>query len=174
MRIALRVITSLALAATLGATTLQKLSLDDMIQLSTSVLRVHVTGVRTAKVGQDIYTYYSLQINETLKAGPSAIAEVAVPGGVFGAIRQIGVGSPEVTVGGDYVMFLWTSKSGMTQIIGLSQGLFAMTSSTADPVLSRAAATSLVLDKNGNPVTDAGLTMHLSDLRTAVQKLVTK
>jgi hypothetical protein len=170
----MRVITSLLLAAVLGATTLQKLSLDDMIQLSTSVLRVHVTGVRTAKVGQDIYTYYSFQVNETLKAGPSAIAEVAVPGGVFGPISQIGVGSPELAVGGDYVIFLWTSKSGLTQVIGLSQGLLAVSSSTADPTLTRAAATSLVIDKNGNPVTDIGLTMRLSDLRTAVQKLVTK
>ncbi len=39
-------------------------------------------------------------------------------------IRQIAVGSPELATGSEYVVFLWTGKSGLTQIIGLSQGLF--------------------------------------------------
>jgi hypothetical protein len=155
------------------ATTLQKLTTDDMIRQSTAIVRATVTGSYSAPRGSDIYTYYQIQVTETLKAGPVQIREVAVPGGTYKGLRQLAAGSPVLTQGRDYVLFLWTGKSGMTQVIGLSQGLFTVLQNDSNqPVLVRGPIDSLMLDSSGRVVSDQGLTMKLSDMRTEIQKVL--
>src|SRR5258706_3484995 len=129
MRIVSRVLAVIAAmvapfaVAPLPATTLQKLSLDDMIRLSTTVVRARVSGSYAAARGADIYTFYQLSVLETLKAGGHPPLEVAVPGGSAKGQRQLVEGAPQLKAGEEYVLFLWTSRSGLTQVIGLSQGL---------------------------------------------------
>jgi hypothetical protein len=92
----------LAILASAGATTLQKLSLDDMIQQSTGIVRARVAGAHSALRGQNIYTYYRLQILEAPKVSPgqgTSEIEVAVPGGTVNGTRQVAIGSPELTTG---------------------------------------------------------------------------
>jgi hypothetical protein len=171
MRFLLTTAVWLASLATCRATTLQKLTTDDMVRQSTSVVRATVTGSYTAARGADVYTYYQLQIVETLKAGPTQIREVAVPGGVARGLRQLAAGAPALKTGQDYVIFLWTGRSGMSQVIGLSQGLFTVMKSEAnETVLVRGPADALMLDSAGRMVSDQGITMKLSDLRSQVQK----
>jgi len=162
---------SIAILAVCHATTLQKLALADMIAHSTAIVRATVTGSYTTQRGADIYTHYQFQVTETLKAGPVQIADVAVPGGEWKGVRQLAAGSPELKAGQDYVIFLWTGRSGMTQVIGLSQGLFrVMQNENNQAVLVRGPSDSLMLDAQGRVVSDQGVTMKLSDLRTAIQK----
>ena len=162
---------ALALVLPLGATTLLKVSMGDLITHSTSIVRAKIGGFRTAVVGQDIYTYYQLQVSETLKQGATVPAEVAVPGGVSGTRRQIGVGSPVLTPGQEYVLFLWTSPKGLTQMVGLSQGLFTLRQdSTGATVVDRTVISDAMVDKTGKPVADAGLTMKWSDLQALIAK----
>ena len=150
------------------ATTLQKLTMRDLIAQSTGIVRVTVTGSTVTTRGRDIYTYYQLQVLETLKGAPQTT--VAVPGGVSGGLRQMVAGAPTLTVGSQYVVFLWTSRSGLTQVIGLSQGLFSvMQDSSGNQVLVRPAAAGQVLDKSGNLVTDQAVTVSLSDLRSQIK-----
>ena len=175
MRTSFYLLASVALLAPAGATTLLKMSMNDLILQSTAIVRARVTGSRTAATGKDIYTYYQLQVSETLKKGAILPAEFAVPGGVYGNLRQIGIGSPVFTEGQEYVLFLWTSRSGMTQVIGLSQGSFKL---SQDPngvtVLNRPAIADQMLDKSGNPVTDAPVTMKWSELRQTIVKTLQK
>jgi hypothetical protein len=164
--------------APLGATTLIQLSLNDLITLSTGIVRAKVTGVRTDYRGRDIYTYYQLQVSEDWRASgltPTASRqmEVAVPGGVARGVRQTVAGSPSMTVGQEYVVFLWTSRSGLTQVIGLSQGLFLVQAdSSGNPVLLRPASGETVVDKNGNPVTDQALSIGLAALRAQTRSIL--
>jgi hypothetical protein len=158
-----------------GATTLLKMSMNDMILQSTSIVRARITGSRTAATGQDIYTYYQLQVSETLKKGAILPAEFAVPGGVYGNMRQIGIGSPVFTEGREYVLFLWTSSKGMTQVIGLSQGMFNLTQDASGAtVLNRPAIVDQMLDKSGKQVTDSGVTMKWAELRDLIVKSLPK
>jgi hypothetical protein len=164
----------LAAVACARATTLEQLSLDDMIRQSTGIVRAKVTGSSSALRGQNIYTYYHLRILETAKMGGSPGAreiDVAVPGGTVNGARRVVVGAPELTTGRQYVVFLWTSRSGLTQIIGLSQGLFlAVQDGSGKISLARPAATDLMLDKNGKTVEGQALALEWSDLRTRVQR----
>lgn len=165
------IIAALIALATCQATTLQRLSTDDMVRQSTAIVRVTVTGSYTAAKGLDIYTHYQFQVVETLKSGPVQIREVAVPGGALKGLRQVAPGAPELKTGQDYVIFLWTGKSGMTQVMGLSQGLFmVMQNDSNETVVVRGPADGLMLDRAGRVVSDQGTIMKLSDLRTQIQK----
>lgn len=175
MRTSFYLLASVALLAPAGATTLLKMSMNDLILQSTSIVRAKITGSRTAAVGKDIYTYYQLQVSDTLKKGAILPVEFAVPGGVYGNIRQIGIGSPVFAQGQEYVLFLWTSRSGMTQVIGLTQGMFNLTQDPSGAtVLNRPAIADQMLDKSGKPVTDSPVTMKWSELRDMIVKAVPK
>jgi len=153
-----------SLVAQLCATTLQQLTLDDMVRQSTSIVRARVGGSRSAYNGSAIYTYFQLQVLETWKSAAGIATEVAVPGGVVDGIRQNVTGAPELKSGQEYVLFLWTSRSGLTQVIGLSQGRF----SVFGDVVQRPPASELMLDRSGRPVEDRAMSLRVQDLRAQV------
>jgi hypothetical protein len=153
-----------------GATILQHLTLEEMARKSTSIVRARVTGSSDVLRGGDVFTLYKFATLETLKSGP-AVREVAVPGGVAGGIRQVVAGAPVLREGQEYVLFLWTSRSGLTQLMGMSQGLFSVEHSAAgDGQASRAAAGEQMLDGSGRAVRDAALSMPLTELKSMVSK----
>jgi hypothetical protein len=176
MRVWMGLPISLALALSLmphmGATTLEQLTLDDMIQKSTAIVRARVTGSHAGTRAGNIYTYFQFQVIENWKGRTTG--EVAVPGGVAGGIRQSVSGAPELKPGQEYVLFLWTSGSGLTQVIGLSQGLFKLSEEGSGrggvAVAQRPPASELMLDRSGRPVEDHPVTMQLQDLRTRVHQ----
>lgn len=159
------------LAVCLEATTLQQLSMTEMITQSTAIVRARVTGSYAASRGSDIYTYYQLSVLENLKSTLPSAATVAVPGGALRGLRQMVAGAPELHAGQEYVLFLWTSPSGLTQVIGLSQGLFNVKpGADGETVLFRSAATEPMLDAKGNLVRDQAVNMRLEDLRGRVRR----
>ena len=165
----------LAFCGLATATTLQLLSTDVMIRQSTAIVRVKVTGSAPVLRGRDIYTQYQFTVLETLKpaAGGATSAEVSIPGGSIHGIRQMVAGAPALTSGQEYVIFLWTSKSGLTQVIGLSQGLFAVApNSSGQLTVWRAAATAPMLNSFGQVVSDSDIQMLLSDLQTRIQAVL--
>ena len=89
-------------------------------------------------------------------------------------IRQSVSGAPELKPGQEYVLFLWTSRSGLTQVMGLSQGLFKVSEEgsgggSAIAVVQRPAASELMLNRSGLPVDDHAVSMPLRDLRARVR-----
>ena len=158
----------------LAGATLQRLSLKDMIQKSTLVVRGTVQpGTSAAFRGPLIYTHYQLALTAAYKGTPAQTLDVAVPGGVLNGIQQPVAGAPTLTAGQDCVLFLWTSKSGLTQVIGLSQGLFSVTTNAQGQVtVSRGAASAPMLNSAGQPVTDSNLQMPLAQLISKIQAVL--
>lgn len=159
----------LAIAATLGlaaGATLEWLSTDDLVSKSTLIVRGKITGSAGVRRGNTIYTVYNVQVSETFKGQEAASVDVYVPGGVAGGFREVVPGAPGLAPGGEYVLFLWAGKSGITQIIGLSQGLFTIGQTAgAQAAAVRPALTDAVQDSAGRPVTDRGMKISLTDLR---------
>lgn len=167
------ILTMTGILPSIHATTLELLSVSEMIQKSTTIARAKVVGSRSAFRGRDIYTYYRLQVRESWKPAGAQQLEVAVPGGAAGGFRQTAPGAPSLKMGGEYVIFLWTSRSGLTQVIGLSQGLFSVIhDASGDPVLVRPAAAALMLDQSGKVVNDRAVTMTLGSLRARIQQVL--
>jgi len=155
----------------LEAATLSRLSVNDMIDKSTAVVRGKVTSSYAAFQGSIIYTHYAVQVSERYKGSPAGTVDVVVPGGIANNLRQTFAGAPQFQTGDEYVFFLWTSQAGLTQVLGLTQGLFQIAPGTAaDPVATRAAIRELMLDAGtGQPVKDQTLVLKLSNLRTQIR-----
>lgn len=170
---------TLSLASALApvrGTTLERLPLGEMTRKSTAIVRAKVVGSSGVLRGADVYTVYQIEVVERWKSGgTSSPMQVAVPGGVAGGLRQMVAGAPRLHMGEEYVMFLWTGRSGLTQLMGLSQGLFNVHNNVhkngaGDATAMRAAAGELMLDSSGHAVKDEAVSMKLSDLKAQVQR----
>lgn len=158
----------------LSGSTLQRLSLTDMIQKSTMIVRGTVRpGTSATARGPLIYTHYQVAVTSAYKGTPGASVDVAVPGGVLNGLQQPVAGAPVLNSGEDCVMFLWTSRSGLTQVIGLSQGLFSVSkNSQGQLMVTRGAANSPIVDSTGQPVTDVSVAMPLTELASKIQAVL--
>ncbi len=159
------------LTLTLSAATLEKLSVDDMIVKSTSIVRGRIGASYTESHNSLVYTHYRVTVSSQLKGKIASQVDVAVPGGVYQGYRQVFAGAPVLTAGEEYFLFLWTGKSGMTQIIGLSQGLFTLTApQVGDVLLKRPATEEMMLDpKSGQPVRDQAISLNLRDVTARIR-----
>jgi hypothetical protein len=157
-------------AVALPAATLERLSLDDLITQSTAIVRGKVLNSYTATSGPVIYTHYRIQASETLKGSARGVVDIQLPGGVANNLRQSFAGVPQFRPGDEYVFFLWTGKTGTTQVLGLTQGLFSVApGSAADPLTTRGASHEVMLERGtGKQVKDQTLTMRLSELRARI------
>ncbi|MFB3779781.1 MAG: hypothetical protein ACE141_19330 [Bryobacteraceae bacterium] len=164
----------LTLGAQLPGATLERMSLDQMIARSTGIVRGRITGSYAAQRGPVIYTRYSVQVLETWKGQAAGSIEVSVPGGTANGLRQSFSGAPRLTRGAEYVLFLWTGRSGMTQVIGLSQGVFTLIDSSSSGAMAvRPASSETMLDpKTLQAVRDETLKMPLSELKDKVSKAI--
>ncbi|MBZ5617713.1 MAG: hypothetical protein LAQ69_03100 [Acidobacteriia bacterium] len=156
----------------LQCATLERLSFDDMVSKSTAIVRGKVAGsfAAFAGTGPVIYTHYSIQVSELLKGSAGRSVDVVVPGGVVNNLRQSFAGAPTFNTGDEYVFFLWTSRAGLTQVIGLTQGVFSLAQDgSKDPMATRSASHELMLDRGtGKPVKDQPMLMHISELRSRI------
>ncbi len=159
-------------ATLLPAATLEKLSMDDMVQKSTAIVRGRVMSSSAAYRGIAgrgglIYTHYTVQVLERWKGTPANSVDVAVPGGIVQNRRQTFPGAPSLDLNAEYVLFLWTSRSGLTQIIGLSQGSAAVKIDASGAAqVSRAASSEPAVDASGNAAADSAWTMPLTAFRS--------
>lgn len=158
----------LLFCAAASAVTLRQMSMDDMTASATAIVRARVTGASASRIGPTIYTHYQLQVTETWKG--VAPAEVLLPGGTVSGLRQSYPGVPQLSTGSEYVLFLWTSPStGITHVLGFSQGIFNVTRQTDGSVLaSRPAAGETMHDATGREVRDQPVSMTLSGMKSRV------
>ncbi len=151
--------------------TLERLTLDDMIQKSTAIVRGRVVSSYAAPHGAVIYTHYRIDVAERWKGPEGSTLDVVVPGGVAGALRQTISGAPRLTPGSEYLLFLWTGTSGLTHVMGLSQGVFSINkNASGDTIASRMPASEVMLDSSGHMVRDSRISIRLTELHGRVAK----
>ncbi len=154
----------LACAAAMSAATMQQLTMTELVNASTAIVHGTVTASRTSLINRTIFTHYTVQVSEQWKGAAAATVDVALPGGALSGVRQSYPGVPNLQIGSEYVLFLWTGKSGVTQITGFHQGVYLIESNTA----SRHASGELMVGPGGTPVSDHPVSMALSALRATV------
>lgn len=158
--------------ASLEATTLERLSVDDMVEKSTSIIRAKVISSQGELRNGSIYTHYRVSVLESWK-GNLAIhreTDLYVPGGMANGMRHSIPGAPVLDNGDEYVLFVWAGASGRNQIIGLSQGLFSLVRQEDGSMqVERPGAKEMMLDaKTGRPVLDSTIRMPFGELKTRV------
>jgi hypothetical protein len=152
------------------AATLEKLSWDDLIGKSTAIVRGRVASSSTAFRGSVIYTTYRIAVSQQLKGTAQDTVQVLVPGGTVAGVRQSVSGSQQLVTGSEYVLFLWTARSGATFVMGLTQGVFdLLQNASGDLMASRRAANEAMLAPGTlRVVQDDPVVMRFDDLQALV------
>jgi len=160
--------------APLRGATLEHLSLDELIQKSTAIVRAKVVGTYADFRGREIFTHWKLEVQEQWKGQGSV--EVMSPGGTVSGYRQGVPGAPQLTVGKEYVLFLWTSKSGATYLTGWGQGAFELSKNEASKLVATRAVASETMVEHGTwrPIKDAGMQMQYSELSARISATLGK
>jgi hypothetical protein len=156
-----------------SATTLEKLSLEDMSAKSTAIVRGRVQTCYGEYRAPIIYTHCKVAVSEHWKGSAPALADLMILGGTVNGKTQSFPGAPRLTEGQEYILFLWTGRSGMTQIIGFSQGAFDVSVFPKGEVATqKASMAEKLLDASGNVVADDPIRMSLKDFKARVLKNV--
>ena len=151
------------------AATLEKLSVSQMAQQSTQIVRGKITNCAGEARGSVLYTRCGVAVSETWKGASVKQISFAVPGGRVGNLLQTFTGTPKFNPNEEYVLFLWTGRSGVPQIIGLSQGIFDITfTPSGAAMVKREATTELMLDSKGKQVRDEAINITVGELRAIV------
>ncbi len=79
--------------------TLERLSLDDMINRSTMIVRGKVTASWAAFSGSVIYTHYQVQVSEQFKGASRTSVEIMTPGGTVKGLQPELFGFPSAKSG---------------------------------------------------------------------------
>lgn len=153
----------------LSASTIFKLSLDELVDKSTLIVRGRIGGCEGVLRGATVYTECAVSVSETLKGRPGAALTVSIPGGVAGKVRQTVAGAPRLERTQHYVLFIWTSPRGTHQIIGLSQGVFELRDASGGQMAERGPIEeATVVDGSGQEVADRGISIRMADLRARI------
>lgn len=166
-----------------GAVTLERLSLEEMIDSSTLIVRGTIRESEPSRTGQLIETVYRVNVSEYLKGkGSSATSRsgsaggsllVSLPGGEAGGLQQVFAGVPKLEAGTEYVLFLWRSGSGRLLLVGMSQGVLRIRRANGHVTAERPPIDGTMLDRNtGRAVRDSGVGMRLPALQEAVSRRV--
>ncbi len=164
----------LLLSAGLGVTsspaaTLEQLSNERLIDESTEIVRGTVVYCNQIYRQPVIWTVCEINVSERFKGPTAAKVQIAIPGGTASGLRQSFEGSPSLTRNGEYLFFLWQGKSGLKQIMGLSQGLLNIArDEKGNLILTRAKAEDRMVDAAGNPIADPGVNIRLSDFKAKI------
>jgi hypothetical protein len=151
--------------------TLEQLSIEQMTLKSTTIVRGRVTGCAGELRGSVIWTRCGLAVSETWKGTAGARLDFLVLGGNAQGLSQSFSGAPKINPNEEFVVFLWTGKSGIPQIIGLSQGVFGVSVSKSGQATARREASSeLMVDSAGTPVRDEAVALSVSQLRSRVKR----
>ena len=156
-----------------GAATLEKLTTDEMAQKATLIVRGRVSNCSGQVRGPVIYTACTVSVSERWKGQAGPAVQVWIPGGAAQGLVQTFTGTPKFTNGDEYVLFLWAGRSGLNQVIGLSQGVFDLTpNSTGQDVAKRAASSERMVNKAGVEIRDEALELRVSELKAQVRRAI--
>src|SRR3984893_11990491 len=128
MKTSLRTILKLAIllsgATSIHATTLARLSIDQLAAAADATARLRCTSVESRWENGQIWTVTSFDVVETMKGTLPAQITVRLPGGRVGHLTAIVDGTPKFNAGDEAVGFLEGSRAGEFSVAAWVEGTF--------------------------------------------------
>ena len=151
--------------------TLELLSLNNLITQSTTIVQAQVTASSASYTGTVIYTHYQVSVLAQWKGAAQTTIDVMVPGGTVKGMRQTVPGVPQLAIGRQYVLFLWTSSQGRIYTMGLTQGVFTLSRDSGGTIQARQMPTTetIISPVSGQAVKTQPISMPLGQLISAIQ-----
>jgi len=108
----------------LHATTLARLSLDQLAGAADAVARVRCAGAESRWEGGSIWTITTFDVVDAIKGNLAPRIVVRLPGGKVGAVTATVDGAPKFTAGEEVIIFLERSRADGYSIAGWVEGTF--------------------------------------------------
>ena len=124
----LAVLVAVLVAASASATTLIRMSLEQLAEASTEIIRGRVVSQETRwnTAHTRIYTYTTLALEQTYKGNPPSSLVVQQPGGRVGNVHVFVAGTVHFHAQVGYVLFLERSAADSSKflLVGMMQGAY--------------------------------------------------
>lgn len=114
----------LALAGSAGATTLARMSVAEMTQAATAIVRARCLGNATGWDAGEIWTLTSFEVEEVWRGTAAAQINVRLLGGRAGNLTSSVSGVPRFRAGEEVVLFLEPTARGDYSVVSWEQGTF--------------------------------------------------
>jgi hypothetical protein len=114
----------LLLAVASRATTLARLSFDDLAQKARVIVRVRCLTSASVWRNGEIWTETEFEVLEQAKGATQGIVRVSLPGGKVAHIQSRVDGVPNFHTGDEAYLFLWNAPGKETYVLGWTQGTF--------------------------------------------------
>ena len=122
--VSLLLLLALLFLPSISATTLAKLSLDQIAAGSDAVARVRCTAAESRWEGGSIWTLATVQVLESMKGNLPSSITIRVPGGRVGHLTATVDATPKFAPGNEAVVFLQRSRAGDFTVAGWAEGTF--------------------------------------------------
>jgi hypothetical protein len=144
----LPILAALSVVTTLHATTLARLSLDQLAAAADNVARVRCVSAESRWENGAIWTVTKFAVVETMKGNLPAQVSVRLPGGRVGHMTSAVDGTPKFNPGGEAIVFLERSRSGGFSVAGWVEGTFRISrdSRTGGETVTQDSSTFAVFD----------------------------
>jgi len=160
IQLTLALLPALLFLPAIRATTLARLSLDQLAAGSDAVARVRFARAESRWENGSIWTVTTFDVVETMKGQLSAQIEVRLPGGRVGHLTATVEGTPKFNLGSEAVVFLQRSRAGGFTVAGWAEGSFRI---SRDP---RTGVETVTQDSSAFAVFDtATRTFHTEGIR---------
>ena len=112
------------LAAVANATSLARMSFQDLARQTTAIAHVRCAGVQSKWENGEIWTETRFEVLEQSKGSLPSMVTVRMIGGIVGHLRARVEGVPTFRPGEEAYVFLWAREGEPYRVLGWSQGTF--------------------------------------------------
>jgi hypothetical protein len=175
---ALGLLLASGLAASLGATTLVRMSEQEMASKADLIVRGTCTHLESARLDHHLVTMVTVSVGDTLKGAPGGSVTVVVPGGVDLnrpiPIAETWPGAPRFADHQEVFLFLTRRPdvAGGYSVMGYSQGAFAVVSAADGSKMVERNLTGMSLADHEGVVAGGRSAVPLTDFERQVRSLV--
>lgn len=114
----------MALAAAAQATTLRRMSLQELTTASAAVVRARCLGSESRWDSGRIWTFSQFEVLESFKGEPAGRIQVRLVGGRVGSLHSVVEGAPRFLPGEEAFLFLAPTLMGDWTVTGWALGTF--------------------------------------------------
>jgi hypothetical protein len=139
------------------ATTLARMTLEQLASAAQVIARVRCTGVASRRDAGSIWTFTDFPVAETFKGAPGTNITVRLPGGRDGHIEETVEGAPRFAPGEEAIVFLERTRAEDWSISAWAEGTFRIARE------SQSGQATITQDSSGVPVFDTVTRTFRSD-----------
>lgn len=176
MRITILLLQAILFVPAAWATTLARLSLDQLAGGADAVARVRCASARSRWENGSIWTVAQVEVLETMKGQLPSEIEVRLPGGRVGHLTATVDGTPKFHPGDGAVLFLERSRAGGFTVAGWVEGTFRISRNprTGRETVTQDSSAFAVFDKSTRSFRTEGIRrMPIEEFRARIAALLT-